>query len=121
MKQLIVTILILVLFSACSSRNYISTTTINPQKTFVLGKGKHGSYKAFIENACTVPVAVYEGNLDSTEKFIVLLEPGVTQTLNVAADKKAIFKNNSLQQAVIKLRLNTTLQTGSLSMGYTSQ
>jgi len=91
-----------------------SRTTIGPKKAFELGDGEHGSFKASVYNDSKAAVHIYESRLAQPEKKLTTLQPGQKKTVRFGADTKAIFKNDTNQEAAVKLKV--TGDTG-LSMG----
>ena len=92
-----------------------SRTVIGPKKAFELGEGRHGSYTANITNDCNVPVEIFVVSLDGAETYLATIQPAENKKIDVSANTKAIFKNNSSEQALLKLKLHGN--TGNLSMG----
>jgi len=112
MKKLLFPLFITVaILASCS---LTSQTFIGPQKAFELGDGKHGAFTAIVKNDCGVPVVIYKMPLGDTAIKLATLIPGQKKTIRFAANTKAIFKNNSNAEAVVKLKV--TGDTG-LSMG----
>lgn len=111
MKKLLILLAAGFLLQSCALH---SRTTIGPRKAFELGDGTHGSFKAQVYNESNVPVEICSAGLGQTEKKLIILKPGQQKTVRFAADTKAIFKNNSDQEVVVKLKV--TGDTG-LSMG----
>jgi hypothetical protein len=111
MKNLLILLVAGQLLQSCALH---SRTTIGPRKAFELGDGTHGSFKANVKNDSQVPVEICSVVLGQAEKKLLILNPGQQKTVRFDADTKAIFKNNSEQEAVVKLKV--TGDTG-LSMG----
>lgn len=111
MKNLFILLFAGLLLQSCALN---SRTTIGPRKAFELGDGTHGSFKARVYNDSEVPVEICSAGLDQAEKKLLTLNPGQQKTVRFGADTKAIFKNNSDKEAVVKLKV--TGDTG-LSMG----
>lgn len=102
--------------TACGTLGALhSTTYIEPLKSFELGAGKHGSFRASIKNISQVNVEVFTHPLDGEKKSVIVLKPNQLVNLSVDKNTKTIFKNASNAQAAIKIDLNG--DTG-LSMGY---
>jgi nucleoid DNA-binding protein len=92
-----------------------SSTIIESNQSFVLGEGKHGSYKAKITNNGNVDIEVF-GELENEErKSLGVLKPKDKSEYNVAKNTKVIFKNLGSKTATIGIKLSGDT---SLSMGY---
>ena len=113
MKKLLTFISVSLLLISCATLS--SRTVIGPKKAFELGEGRHGSYTANITNDCNVPVEIFVVSLDGTETYLATLLPAENKKIDVSANTKAIFKNNSSKQAALKLKLYGN--TANLSMG----
>jgi hypothetical protein len=111
MKKILSFLLLAILLGSCALQ---SRTTIGPQKTFELGDGNHGSFKASIKNDGEVAVDIYETLLGGLAKKLLTLQPGQQKTVRFGADTKASFKNSSTKEAAVKLKV--TGDTG-LTMG----
>jgi len=111
MKNLLILLVAGLLLQSCALH---SRTTIGPRKAFELGEGTHGSFKARVYNDSEVPVEICSAGMGQAEIKLIILKPGQQKTVRFAADTKAIFKNNSEKEAVVKLKV--TGDTG-LSMG----
>ncbi len=95
--------------------NLTSTTMIEPNKSFVLGEGKHGDYNAKIVNKGPVEVEIFTQVEDEAQKSIGVLKPKDKNQFYIGKNTKAIFKNLGAEKAVLGIVL--TGET-SLSMGY---
>ena len=111
MKNLLFLLVAGLLLQSCALH---SRTTIGPRKAFELGDGTHGSFKARVYNDSDIPVEICSAGMGQSEKKLITLKPGQQKTVRIAADTKAIFKNNSDKEAAVKLKV--TGDTG-LSMG----
>lgn len=96
--------LIITLF-AVSSCSLTSNTTIGPQRAFELGDGEHRSFKAVVLNNSKVAVEVYKASLGQGETKLLSLQPGQRKTVRFAANTKAIFKNESSEEATVSLKV----------------
>ena len=115
-------VLILLLFSfvffqSCKIFGVLtSQTTIEPEKSFVLGEGQHGSYTAVIQNTINTPVEVFIQKYQSeVSTSLGVLNKGDKQEYRVAKDNRVSFKNLGKKVAVINIKLNGDTN---LSMGY---
>jgi len=106
-----------VFFQSCSIFGVLtSQTTIDPEKSFVLGEGQHGSYTAVIQNTTNIPVEVFIQKYQSeVSTSLGVLYKGDKQEYRVAKDNRVSFKNLGKRVAVINIKLNGDTN---LSMGY---
>ena len=121
MKNLVVALVLAALTQSCAS--LFSYTTIDPNRSFMLGEGNHGAYSAKITNDSFVEVEVFTIGAESTETSLGVLKTGVQQTFNVPANTAVRFKNGSALPAAIKISLfgDPNMSMGykdNLSMGY---
>jgi|GEM_PF-352120 len=104
------------LTTACGIFNRLtSTTQIEASKSFVLGEGKHGSYKATIKNVSKCDVEVLKSGENDQMVSLGLLTPTTTKQFNIPSNTKVVFKNLGKTMAAIEINLSG--DTG-LSMGY---
>ncbi len=118
MKRVLVFVLfICVFFQSCGIFGVLtSQTTIEPEKSFVLGEGQHGSYTAVIKNNSSSPVEVFIQKYQSeVNTSLGILNKGDQQEYRVAKDNRVSFKNLGKKVAVINIKLNGETN---LSMGY---
>jgi hypothetical protein len=92
-----------------------STTIIEPNKSFVLGEGKHGGYTAKIVNRGEVDVEVFASAENEERKSLGVLKPKDKEEYNVAKNTQVIFKNLGDKTATIGIKLSGETN---LSMGY---
>jgi hypothetical protein len=92
-----------------------SSTIIEPNQSFVLGEGKHGSYKAKITNNGNVDVEVFGERENEEKTSLGVLKPKDKSEYNVEKNTKVIFKNLGDKTATIGIKLSGDT---SLSMGY---
>jgi hypothetical protein len=90
-----------------------SQTFIEPQQSFMLGEGTHGSFKASIKNTGTENVEISKESADGSRSTVAVLAPGDATRVKIADNTKVIFKNTGAGKAT--LRLSLTGDTG-LSM-----
>ncbi|HRH34262.1 MAG TPA: hypothetical protein PKY12_04350 [Catalimonadaceae bacterium] len=113
MKTLIVALLSGVL-SSCGVLH--SVTSIEANKSFVLGQGKHGSYKARVKNVGSQPVEIFiqeMGNPALTS--LGILKPGEENFYPVKSNTMVMLKN--IGNSTAEMKLDVKGDTG-LSMGY---
>ncbi len=111
-KIIFATFLSVLIFSSCA---LTSGLTIEPNKSFELGSGNHGSYTVTATNKRNMPIDVYQINEQKVQTLVATLQPGATETLRVAANNTLILKNNSNDTALVNVKINGDTQ---LSMGY---
>jgi hypothetical protein len=92
-----------------------STTIIEPNQSFVLGEGKHGSYNAKITNKGKVDIEVFGERENEEQKSLGVLKPNDKSEYSVGKNTKVILKNLGSETATIGIKLSGDT---SLSMGY---
>lgn len=92
-----------------------STTVIEPNKSFVLGEGKHGGYNAKLVNKGNVEIEILTQNENEEAKSIGILKPNDKANFTIIKNTKVIFKNLGQETATIGIKLSGDT---SLSMGY---
>lgn len=109
--------LLLFFTAACSSLSTLTSVTyIDPQKSFVLGEGNHGSYVADIQNVGQDDIEVIAQGADGISKSLGVLKVNEKGHYDVPANTRVSFKNGSTSdKGVIQIRIKG--DTG-LSMGY---
>lgn len=112
MKYLFFLVALTTLFS-CGTLH--STTYIDPEKSFVLGEGNHGSYSAKIKNAGAGDIEVIKSDLGGNQTSLGILKKGASAEYSVPKNTTVRFKNLSDKEGEIKIKLRG--DTG-LSMGY---
>lgn len=109
-------VLLALAIAACiQSCGLVSLTTIDGNRSFVLGEGVHGSYSAQVRNESAVDVEVLTRTDGGTEISTGILKAGQQQTYNVGPTTSVRFKNLSALPAAIKINL---IGDENLSMGY---
>jgi len=102
------------LLTSCSTLK--SVTTIGSQSSFVLGQGKHGSYKARLENVGKEVVEIFlQPSQTNNVVSLGVLQPGQFAKYEVPPNTKVMLKNLGNQDAKMKVNLRGEKQ---LSMGY---
>ena len=99
--------------SACSTLT--SMTYIDAGKSFVLGEGKHGSYRASVQNTSLGRIEVFQKSTAGDFEPLGVLKFLQKLDCSVPANTEVIFKNTSDGKAALKIKL--VGDTG-LSMGY---
>ncbi len=92
-----------------------STTVIEPNKSFVLGEGKHGGYKAKLVNKGQVDIEIFTQLENESAVSTGILQPDEKVEFTIAKNTKAIFKNLGNETATLGIKLSGDT---SLSMGY---
>ncbi len=101
-----------------SCRSLTSVTTIEANKSFVLGEGKHGSYSAQIKNVGSDLIEVFMVNSSKTINSLGILKVNQSATYQVPENHEVQFKNLSpLKNGVIEIKANGDTN---LTMGYKS-
>jgi hypothetical protein len=123
MKKIITAVLIILTISSCRLFNIISSnTTIEPNKSFVLGDNKHGGFKVKIKNVCNHSLALYQKPSDNSKDSILIIKANATLTLNVNSNTALIIENKSAKIGSVYLTItgdnNLSMGYRGLSMGY---
>lgn len=93
-----------------------SQTYIDPQKSFVLGEGKHGSYVAQIQNIGKGDLEVVQVSEKGVATSLGILKSKEKGKYQVSKNTTVQFKNeNAEEKGVIDIRL---VGDTNLSMGY---
>lgn len=92
-----------------------STTYIEPFKSFILGKGTHGSFKAIITSEGPDKINIYTQQLGGIKTLLLVILPRQKEKVNISANTLVEFENANNTKATLVLKL--TGDTG-LSMGY---
>jgi hypothetical protein len=116
MKRIGFFVLLVLGLPACKSLT--STTTIDPNKSFVLGDGPHGGYTAQIKNVGADAIEVMQSDRNGKVTALGSLQRRESGEYKVGANTTVIFKNKSLaEKGVIEIIITGNL-SGRLSMGY---
>jgi hypothetical protein len=92
-----------------------STTVIEPNKSFVLGEGKHNGYKAKLINKGKVEIEIFTQSENEDAKSIGILKADEKADFKIIKNTKVIFKNLGKETATIGIKLSGDTN---LSMGY---
>jgi hypothetical protein len=115
MKTILLSVLTVFIFCQ-SCKTLTSTTYIEPQKSFVLGEGAHGSYTATVENVGTDQIEVIQINNRGEATTLGTLKVGQKNTYTVPDNTTINFKNSSINETgTIKILAKGDTN---LSMGY---
>jgi hypothetical protein len=94
----------------------MSETIIEPNKTFVLGEGKHVGYSANVKNIGGVDIEIFKQELGSEKISVGILKVNQESSFDIAKNTAVFFQNYSSSKTVrIKIKL---VGTSNLSMGY---
>ncbi|MBD1210904.1 MAG: hypothetical protein H9535_20940 [Ignavibacteria bacterium] len=115
MKKIIIALASSALVCIQSCASLFSTTTIEPNKSFVLGEGLHAAYDAQIQNVSTSDIDVIIVDNEGKQNSLGLLKVGEQKNYSVPANMAVRFKNTSEISASIKIAL---FGDSNLSMGY---
>jgi hypothetical protein len=123
MKKMITAILIIFTISSCRLFNVItSNTTIEPNKSFVLGDNEHGGFKVKVKNVCNHSLALYQKGATGNKDTTVFIKANATLTFDVNSNTALIIENKSAKIGSVYLTItgNNNLSMGyrNLSMGY---
>jgi hypothetical protein len=88
---------------AQACRTLTSQTFIEPGKSFVLGEGTHGAFRAKVKNTGTAAVEVAKESLEGNKTTVAVLAPGDETRVTIGNDTKAIFKNTGTEKATLDL------------------
>ncbi len=118
MKKIIIAFIIIVSISSCRLFYIISSnTTIEPNKSFVLGDNKHGGFTVKIKNVCNHSLAIYQKPLDGMNNAAVIIKANASLTLDVNDNTALIIENKSTKIGSVYL---TITGDNKLSMGYSN-
>jgi hypothetical protein len=92
-----------------------STTVIEPNKSFVLGEGKHDGYRAKLVNKGNVDIEIFTEVENENAKSVGVLKPNDKVNFSILKNTKVIFKNLGQETATIGIKLSGDTN---LSMGY---
>jgi hypothetical protein len=105
---------LLALLASCGTLH--SVTSIEANQSFVLGQGRHGSYKAKVLNVGNQPVEIFIQAKDCAAKTSIgILKPGEKSMYPVKANSTVMLKNLGPSTAQMKLDVKGDTD---LSMGY---
>ena len=118
MKKIFFAIIIITIstLQSCSIFGKLtSTTTIEPQKSFVLGEGKHGAYNARIKNVGKSEIEVFAIAENGLRTSLGILKIREKREYPVSSNTEIQFKNLGALEGVIEILLTGDTR---LSMGY---
>ena len=105
-----------VLFILCACKSLTSVTSIEVNKSFVLGEGKHGSYSARIKNVGSDLIEVLIIDINKNSNSLGLLKVNQSATYQVLENNTVQFKNLSTSRnGIIEIKANGDTN---LTMGY---
>jgi hypothetical protein len=92
-----------------------STTTIDPNNRFELGKNKHGKFKVQLKNLSNQKIKIYHAPIDGGSHSPQVVTPNQQVTVKVEANTALYIENPSNDTVTVKLKVTGDL---GLSMGY---
>ncbi len=113
MKNLCITIGLLVLATSCGSLT--SNTTIKPTDSFVLGNNEHGTFKVKVTNVSKNDLQIYCQPITGGTHSPFTLKPNETSTVKVDKNTALVFNNKTKDTASVDLKVTGDL---GLSMTY---
>jgi hypothetical protein len=115
MKTQLILAVTLAGFILASCRTLTSTTTIDANKSFVLGNNEHGTFKARLKNISKNDVIVHHAPIAGGTHTYETVKPKQTVAVHVEKNTALVIANKSADQARVELLVKG--DTG-LSMGY---
>jgi hypothetical protein len=116
MKKIKIITLCIISFIVQSCASLNSETIIEPNKTFVLGEGKHASYSAIVKNIGNVNLEIFKQELGREKISAGILKINQENSFDIAKNTAVFFQNYSSSKTVrLKIKL---VGTSNLSMGY---
>ena len=113
MKKIIGLILFIATLQSCRTIN--STTYIAPKEAFVLGEGKHGSYKAKVKNIGNSEIEIMQVDKAGNSVSLGILKQGDKGAYPVARNMTVMFSNLGKQEGILKIHARGDVN---LSMGF---
>lgn len=114
MKKLIIVLTAATLVTS-SCKTVYSTTSIEPQKSFVLGDNEHDSFEVTLKNISTNDLEVAQKPNDGNKQLLQVLEPKKSMTVTISKNTALYIYNKSNNKASVELNLKSNTH---LSMGY---
>lgn len=103
------------IFPACSSLT--STTYIEPHRSFLLGGGAHGQFKAVVYNPNKEEVSADVKDNKGVVMQALRIPAGATRVVQVAANNGLWVHNNGADTIAVKLRVKGDVNLGMQYMG----
>jgi len=104
-----------IMLMATACRTLTSTTTIQPNNSFVLGNNEHGTFSARLKNISNNNIVVHLAPIAGGTHSYVTVKP--RETVNVSVDKNTALIVGNNNNEVANVELKVIGDTG-LSMGY---
>lgn len=104
MKTTVITMMMVAL-AICANALFTSTTFIDPYKTFKLGNGEHGSFKATVVNKGKDAIGIYTTLLGKQREPFAILASGEKKTYAIESNTMVSFENNNPTQAILFIEL----------------
>ncbi len=113
MKQLFIALVFLGIFTSCSTLH--STTSIQPNDSFILGNNQHGSFKVQLKNVSNNNLEVYHAPINGGKHSSQNVKPNQSVVVKVDKNTALIIANQFDDTATVTLRVTGDV---GLSMGY---
>lgn len=114
MKKLLIAVIATAL-SASSCKTVYSTTSIEPNKSFVLGDNDHNAFEVTIKNISKEKLELAKMPNGGSKEIIQILDPNKTATVNIEKNTALYIDNKSKYKVLVELNLKSNSH---LSMGY---
>lgn len=96
----------MVAFAICANAWLTSTTFIDPYKTFKLGDGEHGSFKATVVNKGKGSIGIYTTLLGKQPEQLGTLESGEKKPYTIGSNTMVSFENSNPVKAILHIELS---------------
>jgi hypothetical protein len=113
MKQFFIALVFLGTFTSCSTLH--STTSIQPNDSFILGNNKHGFFKVKLKNVSKNNLEVYHASINGGKHSSQNVKPNHSVMVKVDKNTALIIANQFDDTATVTLRVTGDV---GLSMGY---
>lgn len=107
--------LITIALTASSCKTVYSTTSIEPNKSFVLGDNEHDAFEVTIKNISKENLELSIMLNVGSKKLIQILNPDSNATINIEKNTALYIGNKSNNKVSVELNLKSNSH---LSMGY---
>jgi selenocysteine lyase/cysteine desulfurase len=114
MKKLLFVLTAITLI-ASSCKTVYSTTSIEPNKSFVLGDNEHDAFEVTIKNVSKENLELLKMPNSGTKELIQILNPDKTATIKIEKNTALYIDNKSNNKVSVELNLKSSSH---LSMGY---
>jgi hypothetical protein len=114
MKKLLIALTAITL-TATSCKTVYSTTSIEPNKSFVLGDNEHEVFEVTVKNISKENLELLKMPNGGTKELIQILNPDKTATIKIEKNTALYIDNKSTKKVSVELNLKSNSH---LSMGY---